>query len=257
MLQIPRSSRQPPREAWTSERLVRERALALGAAIDISTRLSYTSHLQSYLTFCKLHSFDIESTADTLSFYVVFMAQHISPRSIPAYLSGICNQLEPHFPHVRATRRSALVTRTLAGCNRLYNSPISRRDALSLDDLEFTIRHYPNPTHDDRLFLALITAGFFGLHRLGELVCSDNGALRSHRKTIRRSSVEFLDTAYSYLLPTHKADRFFEGNRGYPDDRIQAIGRWSSDAFKQYIRKNPVLLQALIHARRAAEGTGA
>lgn len=35
---------------------------------------------------------------------------------------------------------------------------------------------------------------------------------------------------------------------GWPDDRIQALGRWSSDAFKIYIRKNPVVLQALLHS---------
>jgi hypothetical protein len=34
---------------------------------------------------------------------------------------------------------------------------------------------------------------------------------------------------------------------GVPDDRIQAMGRWSSEAFRIYIRKHPVLLQALVH----------
>jgi len=33
---------------------------------------------------------------------------------------------------------------------------------------------------------------------------------------------------------------------GVPADRIQAIGRWSSNTFQIYIRKNPVLLQALL-----------
>jgi integrase len=33
---------------------------------------------------------------------------------------------------------------------------------------------------------------------------------------------------------------------GVPPDRIQAIGRWSSNTFQIYIRKNPVLLQALL-----------
>jgi hypothetical protein len=29
------------------------------------------------------------------------------------------------------------------------------------------------------------------------------------------------------------------------------MGRWSSDAFRVYIRKHPVVLQALIHGRHA------
>jgi len=33
---------------------------------------------------------------------------------------------------------------------------------------------------------------------------------------------------------------------GVPPSIIQAIGRWASDGFKIYIRKNPVLIQALL-----------
>jgi len=39
---------------------------------------------------------------------------------------------------------------------------------------------------------------------------------------------------------------------GVPPSLIQAIGRWSSDAFLIYIRKNPVLIQALLYSHRPA-----
>ena len=32
---------------------------------------------------------------------------------------------------------------------------------------------------------------------------------------------------------------------------IQAVGRWSSDAFRIYIRKNPVLIHAVLFGRPA------
>jgi hypothetical protein len=64
-------SRQPLRAAWTLERLLRKRAVALGHAIDVSSAQTYNSHLQLYLTFCKIHNFPINPTADTLSFYVL------------------------------------------------------------------------------------------------------------------------------------------------------------------------------------------
>ena len=32
-----------------------------------------------------------------------------------------------------------------------------------------------------------------------------------------------------------------------PPSLIQAIGRWSSESFRIYVRKNPVLIQALLH----------
>ena len=36
---------------------------------------------------------------------------------------------------------------------------------------------------------------------------------------------------------------------------IQATGRWSSEAFKIYIQKNPVLIQAIIYARNLPTAT--
>lgn len=36
---------------------------------------------------------------------------------------------------------------------------------------------------------------------------------------------------------------------GAPLSLIQAIGRWSSESFRIYIRKNPTLINALLHAR--------
>ena len=43
-------SGQPAREAWTRERLLRERTIALGLAIDKSTLNSYSSALNKLLT---------------------------------------------------------------------------------------------------------------------------------------------------------------------------------------------------------------
>ena len=36
---------------------------------------------------------------------------------------------------------------------------------------------------------------------------------------------------------------------GVPPSLIQLIGRWSSDAFFIYIRKSPVLIQALLYSQ--------
>jgi hypothetical protein len=37
---------------------------------------------------------------------------------------------------------------------------------------------------------------------------------------------------------------------GVPPSLIQLLGRWSSDAFLVYIRKNPVLIQSLLYSHR-------
>jgi hypothetical protein len=67
MIRSHRNSRQPVRVAWSRERLLRERAIALGQAIDTSTLDSYSSALNSYLTFVRIHDLPVEPTPDTLS----------------------------------------------------------------------------------------------------------------------------------------------------------------------------------------------
>lgn len=315
-------SRQPVREAWTMEQLVHQRAVAMGAAIDTSTAHTYGSALNSYIEFCRLHKFPITPTAETLSFYTVFMCHHINPKSVDSYLSGICNQLEAHFPEVREIRKSMLVSRTLQGCKRLRGTATKRKSPLSRQQLRQAIAALPpSPSHDDLLFLTILLSGFRALQRLGELTMPDNPRIRNPRKYTKRVSVTVDATQYEYWLPAHKADTSFEGNHiiitdpdahlhfrrylasrdqrhplnpflwihddgtvptrtwfmrrlrhlfsdtsiagqsmraggatalaedGAPPHIIQAAGRWASDTFQIYIRKHPILLQAMLHAR--------
>jgi hypothetical protein len=317
-------ARQPIREPWSRERLVRERAIALGQAIDVSTWNNYGSALNSYLTFVRLHNIPVEPTADTLSLYTVYMCHHIKPDSVDTYLSGICQQLEPYFPHVRAARKGRLVHRTLEGCKRLHGTPTIRKRALTIDDINNVCSSYNNnSSHDDLLFCTQLCVGFFALMRLGELTFPDNIALRDPCKVTKRDTVRLHPTFFQFFLPGHKADRFFEGNtviirenplpcnpmklfrlyiasrdhrfplssplwltatgkvptrtffirrlrlwfdkdvagqsmraggatslaeNGVAPHIIQGIGRWASAAWQIYIRKHPVLLQAMLHA---------
>ena len=327
MIQSAVKSKQRRRVAWTRERLLHERSLAMGQSIDISTWKNYGSALNSYLTFVRIHNFPVEPTPDTLSFFIVFMCHHIKPDSVDTYLSGICHQLEPYFPSVRSIRNSMICKRTLAGCKRLRGTPTKRKRALTKDDLHRVVSHYSDSmSHDDLLFVSLLLTGFFALMRLGELTIPDDKTLIDHRKITSRTSVSVSNDDYRFFLPSHKADRTFEGNtiiiqhheitidplfhfkrylssrdrlfpfssdlwlradgsrpsrsfftrrmklffqsdvagqsmraggatslaeNGIPPNIIQAIGRWASLAFQIYIRKNPVLLQALLFGRAA------
>ena len=320
-----RVARQPQRAVWSRERLVHERAIALGNAMDKSTLSNYSSALNSYLSFVKAHDLPVDPTDETLSFFTVYMSHHINPRSVNTYLSGISQQLEPFFPGVRAARNSNLVRRTLQGCMRMHGKPTLRKRALTTDDLHTVVNHYQHSTsHDDLLFVAMLQSGFFGLLRLGELTFPDDVSLRNWKKVTRRNTVKISGSQYEFFLPGHKADRFFEGNRiiimakrfthqplthfskyldsrdskhpmasalwlteaglvptrsffmnrlrqffakdvggqsmraggatvlaehGVPPSIIQACGRWASEAFLIYIRKNPTLLQGLLHAQ--------
>ncbi|CAA7269723.1 unnamed protein product [Cyclocybe aegerita] len=189
-------------------------AIALGFALEPSSISSYTSALHSYLAFCSRHGFPIEPTPDTLSFFVVYTCHFIKPSSVRSYLSGICNQLEPLYPSVHQSRKDKLVTRTLTGCTKLRAIPTHRKRPIGRDKLaDVCTSLRPTASHDDLLFLAILTTSFHGLMRLGESVLPDKIALRDYRKVISRSSVSVSDSSFSFLLPSHKADRLFEGNR--------------------------------------------
>ncbi|KIY49598.1 hypothetical protein FISHEDRAFT_41734 [Fistulina hepatica ATCC 64428] len=241
---------QPPRAPWTQERLQMERAIAIDASLDVSSCATYSSALQSYIAFCQLHHFPLEPTPDTLSFFVVFMSHHIKPSSVNSYLSGICSQLEPFFPSVRVNHSHHLVRRTLAGCLKLFSSPTQQKRPLYKRELLQLAPAFLHPaSFDDSLWWAQLLVGFYGLLRLGELVIPDQVALHDFRKNVRRLSVTWHDAAFSFILPTHKADRFFDGTKlGVDPAIIQAIGRWSSDAFKVYIRTHPVILASILHS---------
>ena len=206
-------SRQPHRLPWTRARLEHERSIALRSVLEPASNSSYTSAVHSYLAFCVAHGFPIDPTPNTLSFFIVYMSSHIQPRSVESYLSGIVNQLESVFPDVRIARRHKLVANTLAGCKKLHSHPIRRKRALTRADISHVANHFsPSSDFDDHLFVCLTLTGFFGLLRVGELVWPDVVAHRDFRKLIARSSVTITPNAFSFTLPSHKADRFFEGN---------------------------------------------
>jgi hypothetical protein len=214
MITLSTRSRQPLRPVWTRERLERERAIAIGCSIDSSSAASYSSALNSYISFCTSHNLPVEPTADTLSFYSVYMSHFVKPSTVDSYLSGICNQLEPFFPNVRQVRHHRLVSRTLQGCKKLRGSATSCKRPLTRSELG-NLR--PPALHktpmDDLLFFSMITTAFHGLLRLGELVWPDKRDLQDYRKVIMRNSLLVHNTSFEFLLPAHKADRFFEGNR--------------------------------------------
>ena len=213
MFKVTPTSRQPRRKAWTMERLINERSISLGYSLDSSSFGAYTSALNSYLTFCDLHGLPVTPTPDTLSFYVVFLSSHIEPRSVDSYLSGICRQLEPFFPEVRQNRKTILVSRTMAGCLRRFGTPIKRKAPFSHANLLLVVdRLASRPTHDDLLFLVILFTGFHALMRLGELVFPDKKKYRNYRKISLRHTVAILPAHYSFFLPSHKGDKFYEGN---------------------------------------------
>ena len=212
-MQISSLSKQPTRPAWTLQQLVYEHSILLGMVIDAATHLSYTSVLNSYLTFYKLHDFDIDSTPETLSLYITYQSTFINPKSVDSYLSGIVNQMESFFPEVQKNCHSALVSCTLKGTKRQHGVPIHHKNPLSLEDLKVVCHNLKlSSDHDDLLFISQLLIGFHGLLQLSEVCFPDHLALQDFSKISLLSSVQWLLHAFSFWLPSHKSKPTFEGS---------------------------------------------
>ena len=195
------------------ERLINEHSISLGYSLDTSSFGAYTSALNSYLTFCNLHHLPVNPTLDMLSFYIVFLSSHIKPDSVNSYLLSICQQLKPFYPEVRQNCKSMLVSQTMTGCMRIFGSPVKWKTPLSHANLLLILDSMvSSPSHDELLFAALVLTGFHALMRLGELIFPDKKNLRNYRKISLWNLVSVLPGHYSFFLPSHKANCFFEGN---------------------------------------------
>ena len=141
------------------------------------------------------------------------MCHHINPKSVTAYLSGICNSLEPHLPNVRKIRLDPLVVRTLAGMKKVRRGQAPCRQCpLTEDDLFTLFAQFDMGEYDDCLFLEIILCGFHALLCVGELTEPDQIAKWSFVKTSLRNSLKLLTDLFSFHLPYHKGDQFFQGN---------------------------------------------
>src|SRR5882724_10841874 len=213
MLTMPDKSRQPSWAAWSHEQLICECVIALSYALDNSALITYNSHLQSYLSFCKLHSLPLDPTPNTLSFYIVFMSHHIKLVSVMQYLSGIINSLKPHFPHIRKNHHNILVTQTLTGMRKLQGFiGTHHKCALTEDDLLSLLDHFTSGNLDDMLFIAIVFSLFHTLLQLRETTQPDSASKHSFWKVTLRHSVKLTRSTFSFILPMHKADHFFESS---------------------------------------------
>lgn len=185
-----------------------------------STKIKYRSALIAYLDFCHEENVSTFPSEETFCRFISVSCRRpsrktgksLSPRSVEAYLSGIANGLLDTFPNIRSITNSHKVRTIMKGCKRQFSKPIKRKDPLSLDDI-IMVHSGSDSSHDDRLFVALITIGFHALHRLGEITQPDSTKLRDERKVIARNTVRFSNCQryVQYTLPHNKSDQFFLG----------------------------------------------
>lgn len=205
----------------------RRRFLALLSEADAahslarSTKSSYLSGLNSFLSFCICLNLPPIPTVDTLCAYVSDACRTVSartnkplsPNTIQGYLAAIADSFEHLYPDIRLATNSARVRKVMRGVKVQFSLPVNRKEPLTLSDLALASR-CSRTSYDDLLFTALLVAGFHGLHRLGELVVPDTISYRCPRKAILRASFSFSRCSRfaKYLLPHSKTDPFYQGS---------------------------------------------
>jgi hypothetical protein len=97
---------------------------------------------------------------------------------------------------------------------KLHGSSVStQKRALTPDDLSALLTAFDTPSHDNFLFLSLLFMGFSALLRLGEMTISNSPAKRSSKKIPSCHTLSISPAQFSFQLPFHKADRFYQGSK--------------------------------------------
>ena len=87
-----------------------------------------------------------------------------------------------------------------------------RKPILDKEDIIELFLQHDSDDYDDCLFVAIILSGFHTLLHVGELMQPDSVAECSFVKLSLCNTLKLSHNHYSYHLPYHKGDRFFDGN---------------------------------------------
>ena len=121
--------------------------------------------------------------------------------------------LEPHFEDVQKVHMHPIVTHTLNGMKKMWgNITVKRKRALTSFNLKVLFDCYNSGKHDGILFLMIALTGFHALLHLGEMTQPDTKLKHLYKKLSWRHSLHLHSDHFTYLLPFHKGDRFFDGN---------------------------------------------
>lgn len=189
-------------------------------AITATSRMKYSSAVNSFYAFCAREGCLPIPDVSTLCAYISSTCRFVgpsgkpvSPRTVKSYLYGIASKFRAAYPEIDSTINSRRVRDVMNGCLRAFSQPVRRKDPLSVFDL---VTAYTGlaPNYDNLLFFTLLSTGFFALHCLGELTVPDTIAKRLVRKIILRSTLRFSTCRKfaQYVLPYHKGDPFFLGS---------------------------------------------
>src|SRR5882724_2657263 len=106
-----------------------------------------------------------------------------------------------------------LVTHSLAGMMKLCSYTSTHcKQPLSEDELVLLLDTFTSSELDNLIFLTNVLSSFHVLLCLGESTQPDSWPKHSFHKIVLCHSVKLTPSSFSFMLPTHKADWFFESS---------------------------------------------
>lgn len=179
--------------------------------LEASTRDGYNVALRAWESFTKRFHLPFLPTSNSLVLFIAFTIPRIA--TVDKYLSALASYFKLQMEDWDAVRHSEVVRMALKGAAKWKRHTVKRVNHLLPEHLDrFLAAATASKSYNDLLFAAISTAGFFALHRLGEVVIDDSSRHLDPRKIIARKSVVQSPTSFSYTLPYNKTDPTFLGS---------------------------------------------
>lgn len=187
----------------------------LMTSIEPSTKRAYTSSYQKWLYFHNFYEFPYFPSVNSLCGFIAWLGK--LELGVPAILSGLAYFMVVEMKGWEEIRNNPLVIRSITSIRKNRIKPVNRAIPLELDRLDYVMQGVTsgltNAGFDGLLFASMLSTGFFGIMRLGELVVDSKMSAKDvGRKVIRRDSVVLDSQKFEFHLPYHKGDRFFKGS---------------------------------------------
>lgn len=229
----------------TLDSLIQHQDFLISNSLKISTKKGYKSALRHWKIFTTTYGFEDCPTAVTLPLYCTFLSQRLS--NIPKALSSLAFYYKDLVADWENIRSQPVITQIINGHRKTSTHQISRALSILPDHLRAVVSYAlrPSASYDDLLAAAVVIA-FGALLRLGECFMPQSKDLQDARQLILRSSVELVvNKSLAFILPYHKADRFFQSSQ------VLITSDMSTSDFN-FID----LIEAYMQARDSAHGIG-
>ncbi|KAI9103993.1 hypothetical protein DFS34DRAFT_668680 [Phlyctochytrium arcticum] len=170
--------------------------------LEPSMKGSYRSALNSWDAFLGIYGVDRVPVKLNVQKYIVLMFKQGYPfKTISKYLAGIRDwmigqrrreewEIIMDDPDIQMLKEAVRKVQGREGTNMVVRKP-------ALTIIGRPAEAYPRMDYEDTLFMAILTTGFFGLCRLGELVWPDKASHKSAAKVPMFSGLRMLEHAYT------------------------------------------------------------